>query len=333
MNIHELDILLRTKTRRELYYLEHPGITSPSYQDMQRKVVNGREVLYFKLPALKEAEILIRKDSRFTDVPYFVHSNLNMNYIYSGKCDFQIDDRSITLHQGDVAVFDQDVVRRKLYSNEQDIIVNISMSNEFFSDSFLRRIGNQSLISNFMLHVLSEHSGSHDHYMVFRSSKNPLISSLFQQLLLEYYSERVYGKDMIRGYLHLIFTELLRLYNEYPKEQMIRISADSGETVIHMLQYIEEHYQDCSLNQLAQEFCYHPKYATSLLKKLTGSSFKEIQIQERLKKAAELLLETEESIQSICEQVGISNQSFFYRCFKNIYRMSPKEYRQRKKGG
>ena len=113
MDLQELDTLFRTRTRREQYYLEHQGAPSPSYRTMEHRQIDGKDVLYFRLPALKEAEILIRKDSRFTDVPYYIHSNLNMNYIYSGKCDYVINSRSVTLHQGDVVIFDKDVVRRK----------------------------------------------------------------------------------------------------------------------------------------------------------------------------------------------------------------------------
>ena len=186
MDLQELDTLFRTRTRREQYYLEHQGAPSPSYRTMEHRQIDGKDVLYFRLPALKEAEILIRKDSRFTDVPYYIHSNLNMNYIYSGKCDYVINSRSITLHQGDVVIFDKDVVRRKQYAGEKDIVINISMSNEFFNNSFLRRIGEQSIISNFMLHVLCDHSDTHNHYLVFRTNHETLISTLFCQLFTDY---------------------------------------------------------------------------------------------------------------------------------------------------
>lgn len=328
MNLQELDLLLRTKTRREKYYLSHPGAPSPTYKDMQRKSIGGKDVLYFKLPSLKEAEILIRKDSRFTDVPYYIHSNLNMNYIYSGKCDYEIDNQSITLQKGDVVIFDKEVVRRKLYAGENDIVINLSMSNEFFNNSFLRRIGEQSIISSFMLHVLSDQSDSHNHYLVFRTHRSPVISNLFCQLLLEYYENRLYGKEMIQGYLHLIFTELLRLYHEDSENQVVQISSNQLQNTIDILHYIELHYADCTLTQLADIFGYHPKYLCSLLKKQTGKSFKEIQLSQRLKAAAALLENTNDPVQTIFQKVGAHNQTFFYKYFETNYNVSPSEYRQ-----
>lgn len=329
MDLQELDTLFRTRTRREQYYLEHQGAPSPSYRTMEHRQIDGKDVLYFRLPALKEAEILIRKDSRFTDVPYYIHSNLNMNYIYSGKCDYVINSRSVTLHQGDVVIFDKDVVRRKQYAGEEDIVINISMSNEFFNNSFLRRIGEQSIISNFMLHVLSDHSDTHNHYLVFRTNHETLISTLFCQLFTEYYGSRIYGKEMIQGYLHLIFVELLRLYQEDKDNQLVQISSGQMSCTLEILHYIEEHYKDCTLAQLSAAFGYHPKYISALLKKQTGKTFKETQLDQRLKAATALLIDTDDSIQSICHKVGASNQNFFYKSFEAAYRMSPGDYRKK----
>lgn len=331
MNQEELDRYFRTVTRRERYYLENPGKPSPSYSDMQHKTIGGNDVLYFKLPALKEAEILIRRDSRFTDVPSFIHSNLNINYIYSGKCDYVINGLPVSLVQGDVALFDRDVVRRKLYAGEDDIVVNISMSNEFFGSSFLKQIGDQSIISSFMLHALSDHGFSHDHYMLFRTRNNALIAQLFRQLFIEYYSGRIYEKEMIQGLLHLIFIELLRVYREEPDRHMIQISSGQTHATIEILRYIEEHYTDCSLTGLSEVFGYHPKYLCSLLKKQTGKTFKEIQLEKRLSAAAVLLANTDEPVLSICQRIGISNQNYFYRQFEARWQMSPKAYREEKR--
>ena len=327
MNSTELDHLFRTKTRREIFYLEHPGTESPSYKNMEKKQINGKNVLLFKLPALKEAEILIRKDSRFTDVPLYIHSNLNMNFIYSGKQDYVINNHSITLQKGDVAIFDKDVVRRKLYAGEEDIVINISMSNEFFSNSFLQQVRNQSIISNFLLHLLSDRSDTHNHYMIFRTRENTTISTLFYQLFSEYYGNGIYRKEMIQGYLQLIFIELLRTYHEDASNQLVQISSGQMQNTFDILHYIERHYADCTLTQLADEFGYHPKYLCSLLKKQTGRTFKEIQLSQRLKAAAALLADTDDPIQTVFQKVGAANQNFFYKYFETYYHMSPNEYR------
>lgn len=328
MNQNELDNLFRTKTRSERYYLENPGAVSSVYQNLEQKQVKGKTVLHFYLPTLKETEILIRKDSRFTSVPDHVHSNLNLNFIYSGKCDYVIDNRPITLYQGDVVIFDKDVIRRKLYAGENDIVINLSMSNEFFDNGFLRQIGEQSILSHFMLHVLADGNDTHDHYMVFRAHKNPVISTLFCQLFAEYYDGRLYSKEMIQGYLHLIFVELLRLYHDEAQDTLVQISSGQVQSTMEILLYLERHFAFCTLEELSGVFGYHPKYISALLKKQTGKTFKEIQLDLRLKACLRLLEDTDRPVQEIFQEVGAGNQNFFYKYFEKNCKKSPSQYRK-----
>lgn len=330
MTVHELDVFLRQITPREQFYLDNPGAPSPRYHTMEHRQIGGRNVLYFQLPQLKEAEVLIRKDSRFTDVPYYVHSNVNLHYIYSGSCQVFLDDKPVTLHQGDVALFDVDVVRRKKYAGVNDIVINISMSRDFFSDSFLRRAGQHSVLSDFFLHVMSAHNISHDHYLIFRSSQKPTISTLFTQLLQEYYSDDHYRKEMIQGYLRLIFVELMRLYDDDSGNQLVQLYSNHSQRTLSILRYIEEHTEDCTLETLANTFGYHPKYISTLLRQMTGYTFKQIQNRHRMKEAGHLLQQTDDTIYEIARKVGMSNLTSFYKHFESYYGLLPNAYRARR---
>ena len=327
MKASELDAFLRAVTPREQFYLDHPGAPSPRYSTMEHLTIRGQDVLYFQLPDLFQDEIHIRKDSRFTDVPYYMHSNVNINYVYSGRCDYLIDGRPITLHKGDVCIFDLDVVRRKLYLGADDIVINLNMTHDFFRNSFFRKAGEQSLFSDFMLQVLSSGNTAHDHYLIFHTGGEPSITELFRSLLTEYFSEAPYRKQMIQGYFQLIFLQLLRLHQLDSDNQLVQITSLSSRNVMEILYYIEAHYADCTLEELSLQFGYHPKYITFLLKKVTGSSFKQLQTRERMNAAAKQLLQTSEPIQEIARSVGIGNLTSFYRTFRETFGMLPKEYR------
>ena len=327
MTAAELDRLLREITPREQFYIDNPGAPSPRYRNMERRNIHGREVLCFQLSELAMDEIHIRKDSRFTDVPYYMHSNININYIYSGHCDYVIDGTPITLRRGDVCIFDLDVVRRKLYLGPDDIVINLNMTNEFFSNSFFRKAGEQSVFSDFALRVLSAGSSVHDHYLIFRTGDNSSVNALFQELLIEYFSEAPFRKQMMQGYFQLIFLHLLRLHQQDAENNLVQIASVHSKNVLDILYYIELHHTDCTLAGLAEEFGYHPKYITSLLKKITGSSFKELQTRERMKAAARQLLQTSDSIQEIAHKVGMTNMTAFYRAFQKHFGVLPNQYR------
>lgn len=326
MDTDKLNKLLIKNTEREQYYLDNPGSVSPRYKSMNSKIVDGKEVFCFSLDKLAEKEILIRKDSRYTFVPFYIHSNINMNYIYSGKCTYLINDEYITLHKGDVCIFDKDVVRAKMKTGKDDIIINISMSNDFFSNSLINRIGEQSVMANFIIHSLSN-TENHNHYLIFQTEKSMKIIELFNSLLIEYYDNKIYSKEIIKSYLVIIFIELLRIYHTRSGNQLIQISDDSSKILMDILHYIEKNYSDCNIDDIAKTFGYHPKYISYLIKKKTGKTFNEIKLTQRLNIACSYLKNTTLSIQTIAEKVGITNQSFFYKKFKEYYKISPNDYR------
>lgn len=330
MNVNDLDKLLRKNTEREQFYLDNQGSISPRYATMDKKIINGKEVFCFSLNRLAEKEILIRKDSRYTLVPFYVHTNINMNYIYSGKCTYLINDEYITLHEGDVCIFDKDVVRAKMTTGENDIVINISMSNDFFSDSLINRIGEQSVMANFIIKSLSD-SKNHNHFLIFQTEKSKKIIDLFNTFLIEYYDKQIYSKEIIQSYLVIIFMELLRIYHTNGGNQLIKISEDASKVLIDILHYIEKNYVDCNIGDLAQTYGYHPKYISYLIKKKTGKTFNEIKLIQRLNIACSYLRNTNIPIHTISEKVGITNQNFFYKKFKSRYNMSPNSYRNKTK--
>ena len=61
-------------------------------------------------------------------------------------------------------------------------------------------------------------------------------------------------------------------------------------------------------------------------KSILGSSANEFIRNYRIKKAARLLIETDLNVSEILYDVGFTNRSYFSKCFKKSFDMSPKEY-------
>ena len=323
MNSNELREFLFQETEREKYYLIFPNELSPRYKSMSKSFIDGKEVLNFSLPKLLEEEILIAKDSRYTFVPFYKHTNVNINYIFSGECTYLIDGEYITLRKGDVCIFDKDVIRSKMKTSKEDIVINISISNDFFTKGAIKNIGEQSIIASFIVNALSKHK-EHNHFLIFRTNKSERIISLFDSLLIEYFSNLIYSKESISSYLNIIFIELLRLDNN---NQYIKISNDYTLNIMEILHYIEKNYTNCTLNNLADHLGYHPKYLSSFIKKNTGKTFKQIQLDQRMKIACIYLKNTNYTIEKVSNSVGITNMNYFYKKFFDIYNQSPNEYR------
>lgn len=328
MNQQEIDQFLRSVNESEAFYLANPGQLSPKYINMEKHFVDGVETLRFTQKKLLENEIVIVKDSRFTFVPFYTHSNINLNFIYSGECTYLIKDKYITLKKGDICVFDKDVVRSKMKTGENDIVLNVSLSYKFFDNGILSHVGKQSIIANFLINAISN-SETHDSYMIFNSSSNNHITDLFLSILYEYYNQNIYANETIESYLSLIFIELIRLYLKDPDNQVIQTSKKDSTLVIDIIKYIESNYVSCTLEEVAQEFGYHPKYLSSFIKQKLGKNFKEIQTTQRLQAASNYLKNTDHSIQEIAHHVGFKNLTQFYKKFQDQFQVSPKQYREK----
>ncbi len=94
-----------------------------------------------------------------------------------------------------------------------------------------------------------------------------------------------------------------------------------------ILQYIQAHCMEQSLEYMASELGYNANYLAAYLKKRTGQNYREIVREVRLKNALRLLGETSLSIYDISETCGYQSPSHFFRIFKEYFHMTPKKYR------
>lgn len=95
------------------------------------------------------------------------------------------------------------------------------------------------------------------------------------------------------------------------------------------LVFIENNFQnDISVEDIASVCGLNRSYFGKIFKNGTGKSPQEFLLNYRMTKAAELLKLTKLSIGDIGNAVGYPNQLHFSRAFKNIYGVSPREWRK-----
>ncbi len=98
-------------------------------------------------------------------------------------------------------------------------------------------------------------------------------------------------------------------------------------------EYITLHLdeEDLSRETIAHYTFLSSDYLSRIFKKKTGLSISDYMIQERFKKAKELLVTTDLSVSAVMSAVGYSHFSYFSKMFKKISGCSPVEYRKKNK--
>ncbi|MDO5551560.1 MAG: AraC family transcriptional regulator [Lachnospiraceae bacterium] len=96
------------------------------------------------------------------------------------------------------------------------------------------------------------------------------------------------------------------------------------------LTFIEQNFQnDISVEDIADSCGLNRSYFGKIFKESVGKTTQEFLMTYRMTKATELLKLTQLSISDISNAVGYSNPLHFSRAFKNVYGISPREWRNR----
>ncbi|MDD6175672.1 MAG: response regulator [Firmicutes bacterium] len=89
----------------------------------------------------------------------------------------------------------------------------------------------------------------------------------------------------------------------------------------------EQYQQDISLKSVAERLNYNPAYLGRLFRNETGNSFRDELNVFRVRQAAKLLQESHIRAYEAAERVGYRDVNYFYRVFREIYGVSPGEYK------
>lgn len=107
------------------------------------------------------------------------------------------------------------------------------------------------------------------------------------------------------------------------------LSSRKLETYMRLMQLIDQYYvKERGVRFYADKLCLSPKYLTSIVKSVSGSSVQQLVFKAITKKAIFLVNNTDKSIKEISDYLNFPNASAFGTFFKKQVGMSPVNYRQ-----
>lgn len=96
--------------------------------------------------------------------------------------------------------------------------------------------------------------------------------------------------------------------------------------------YIDKYYmKDISLDEISMVAGYSKSHFSRNFKEKMGVNFSKYLVQVRIENAERLLTNSDQSIVDISLEVGFNDYSYFSKAFKDVYGLSPKDYRKNKK--
>jgi len=112
------------------------------------------------------------------------------------------------------------------------------------------------------------------------------------------------------------------------QEEASRLSS-TGRVVFDAERFILDHIEDkdLSIRKIAEHVFVTPTYLSYIYKKRTGNTINHFILDTRMKRARDLILETNLQLGEISSRLGYTNQNYFTKTFTRYFGVNPSTYR------
>ena len=297
----------------------NPSFLLNNKNDEERIVIEGSKLMK------KEKLIAVRADTNTKHFPEHSHDYVEIIYMYQGTRTNIINNETVVLNQGDILFMTQNCRQENLPSTEQDIAVYFVVLPPFFEKALEMLNSEESLLHSFLIQCLRGENGKSS-YLHFSVSDVLPVQNLIENLIWNLLDDRQEQRNINETTMGLILLQLLSHIDE------LDYNGGDSSLVFHVLKYIEAHFANGSLTELAKILFYDFNALSKQIKKLTGKTYTELVQEKRMSHACFLLESTNLGISEISQLVGYENISYFHRIFRKFYNMSPKKYRDKTSG-
>ena len=313
---------LREITSEEQRILEGKlEIQKDIYMSSETNVIDAKKLLETgKL-------IQVRTHTRFVHFPKHTHNYIEVIYMSSGSTHHIIDGKKVILKKGELLFLNQKATQEIQPAGLNDIAVNFIILPEFFDYGLKMIEAEESLLREFIVDCLkgeNETSG----YLHFKVDDVLPIQNLVDNLIWTIVNKLPNKRSINQATMGLLFLQLMNHMDKMETDK----NSGKQKLIIMILSYIEEHYRDGELSELAHNLHYDIYWLSKEIKKVTGKTYTELVQAKRLSQAAYLLQHTTMSVMNVGMAVGYDNISYFHRIFYIRFGMTPRNYRKTSSG-
>ena len=266
--------------------------------------------------------ITMRTHPRYTPFPPHKHTFAEMMLVFSGSITHEVGGKRITLTAGDILLLNKHVTHSIELSDTADVGMNIIISDKF-ADSLSPRLDGTVFSSFFKEN--SKRDGA-ESYLCFRTGDFPEISNVTENLIAEFLEETP-DEFIIKETISLLFYHLSK-----KRETLLDIESGARDKEsfrrLEILSYVKSNYRSATLGELAKRLYVSEPYLSKLVSVYFGKSFKELLLEERMRRAERLLTESDMPVGKIIYTLGYENESYFHTQFKKRYGKTPLNLRK-----
>ena len=256
--------------------------------------------------------------------PWHWHDELEIAYVTKGRLNVTVNDHHFVLNSGE-GVF---INRRALHAYTLEGDDEVFMPNILFHPILLYGWPESVFWEKYVKPLAFSETVSH----VIFSPEVPWQAEILRQakhafslLTEESFGYEIHTQSALSQILFLLLQNLTEI-----SENALPENPAETDRVRRMLSYIQTHYaSSICLQQIADSAFISKRECLRSFRRLTGVSPIQYVIDLRIRKAKQLLLESDLPVVEICSRCGFQNQSYFTKIFREKTGLSPAKYRKR----
>ena len=249
----------------------------------------------------------IKLSSQSFSKKIFISHNIKLCMVKKGSALWQIEDRLVSVKEGDVVILNNHMKRvfKEVNENTGIELAIVEFEPQLFMNPFSGILyGKNVEVQN----VISGHEG---------------INRLFQEIEQEAQKKLSYSKILIGAKLVEVLSLMMRHF-DIAEQSNVKMGSD----MYRVLEYIDEHYRnDISQQQVADLVNMSATAFSRYFTKCMGVGFAAYIMQKRIQFAIHLLKTSDKTVLEVALESGFNNTASFYKAFKKITNLNPKDYR------
>lgn len=268
------------------------------------------------------------------------HDFYELTFVLSGELRMRIEDEYMTYHPGECCLCNKNIHHVEVMDQNTEIVLFLLKENYLrdvlSANYYYDQNGDPHAIGSVFQRFFKENKKNslydakvYTDFKLLDASPQDQFFDVINQMVDEI-SGNQSGKSHMMKALFCRFLEMLESNDIYQVEvHWAKLSND--EQIVYK---IANAYQDkmglFSRAEIEALTGYNSDYVERIMKRSTGKTLSEYGKTFLLKKAADMLTETDKKIGDICETLGYSNRNYFNKLFYNAYGMTPLAYRKHK---
>ena len=254
-----------------------------------------------------------------------IHDYLKFVFQLEGNAVYSIEGKELEMAPGDILLIMQNVPYAVAETDEDASSFCLVARLEFFEKT-LKMLQEKRWDSDFLINMMWQNNQTPG-YMRFQLGECRFVNNLIENLALAV--EHDEGNDILSQYTMGLLLLFLSSKTEHATKDTSRTYKDT--IIAETLGYIEVQYRTANLSQIAEEFHQPLPVLSKMIKQETGLTFRELLMNKRFEKAADLLIETNLPVEKVAVNIGYENQSYFHLQFKKRYGVTPRQYRMQRR--